>query len=147
MFYGGSLAFCALRSQAKVVAATEQAPRGIRIMVRTSFDVARSDPKHNRWFFAYTIRIENKGSSTVQLLNRYWNITDAQGRVEQVRGPGVVGEQPVIEPGSAFEYTSGCPLTTPFGSMHGTYEMTDLQGEHFEVPIPAFALRLPGTMN
>jgi ApaG protein len=126
---------------------SERVTLGIRVKVRTTFDAARSDPRQSRWFFAYTIRIENEGPKAVQLLNRFWVITDARGRTEQVRGPGVVGEQPVIAPGNAFEYTSGCPLSTPFGSMHGTYEMTDEHGEHFEVEIPAFALRVPGTMN
>ena len=129
------------------MAESNQTSEAIVIQVQTKFEPARSDPKLNRWFFAYHVRIANEGPKPVKLLSRSWIITDAQGRVEQVQGPGVVGEQPVIEPGEAFEYTSGCPLTTPFGSMHGTYEMTDEQGERFHVPIPAFALRLPGTMN
>lgn len=125
----------------------EAITRGIRVKVRTEFAPAHSNPIQRRWFFAYTIRISNEGEETVQLLNRTWVITNAEGQVEQVKGAGVVGEQPVLEPGHAFEYTSGCPLRTPFGSMQGTYEMTNGQGERFEVTIPPFVLRLPDTMN
>jgi len=107
----------------------------------------RSDPPRRQWFFGYKIRIMNEGPETVQLLTRHWVITDATGHVEEVNGEGVVGEQPSIEPGHAFEYTSGCPLTTPFGSMHGEYQMLTHQGEQFDVSIPAFVLRVPGTMN
>lgn len=129
------------------MAETNDRAAGIVIQVQTNFEPSRSEPKLNRWFFAYHVRIANEGPETVQLLSRSWIITDAEGRVEQVRGPGVVGEQPVLKPGQSFEYTSGCPLTTPFGSMHGAYEMTTPEGERFQVPIPPFALRLPGTMN
>ncbi|HMA95303.1 MAG TPA: Co2+/Mg2+ efflux protein ApaG [Polyangiaceae bacterium] len=125
----------------------EAVTQGIRVRVRTEFRPDQSDLKSRRWFFAYTIRISNEGAKTVQLLNRSWVITNAEGRVEFVQGAGVVGEQPVLEPGQSFEYTSGCPLGTPFGSMHGTYEMTTADGERFEVRIPTFVLRLPGTMN
>lgn len=125
----------------------EAITRGIRVKVRTEFAPNHSNPNQRRWFFAYTVRISNEGQETVQLINRSWIITNAEGHTEQVKGAGVVGEQPVLEPGHAFEYTSGCPLGTPFGSMHGTYEMTNEQGERFEVAIPPFVLRMPGTMN
>ncbi|HEY5959403.1 MAG TPA: Co2+/Mg2+ efflux protein ApaG [Polyangiaceae bacterium] len=125
----------------------EAVTRGIRVRVKTEFAPTHSDPRRHRWFFSYTIRISNEGPETVQLLNRSWIITNAEGHVEQVQGAGVVGEQPVLEPGRAFEYTSGCPLQTPFGSMHGTYEMATQEGERFEVAIPPFVLRLPGSMN
>jgi ApaG protein len=115
--------------------------------VESTFAPSRSDPQQGLWFFAYKIRIANEGRETVQLLNRSWLITNAKGHVEEVHGPGVVGEQPVLEPGRAFEYSSGCPLGTPFGSMRGSYEMTTPQGERFEVTIPPFVLRLPGSMN
>lgn len=100
-----------------------------------------SDQSRRKWFFLYTIRITNEGSRTVQLLNRHWVITDAHGETEEVRGPGVVGQQPVLKKGESFEYTSGCPLDTPFGSMQGTYEMLVEGGETFEAKIAGFALR------
>jgi ApaG protein len=125
----------------------EAITQGIRVRVRTEFRPDQSDPKSHRWFFAYTIRISNEGGKTVQLLSRSWVITNAEGQVEIVQGAGVVGEQPVLAPGQSFEYTSGCPLGTPFGSMQGTYEMTSSEGERLEVRIPSFALRLPGSMN
>ena len=95
------------------------------------------------YVWAYQVRIENQGQETVKLLNRYWHITDATGRVEEVRGPGVVGEQPVLGPGEAFEYTSGCPLQAPSGIMVGSYEMTKDDGTRFDVEIPAFSLDSP----
>lgn len=126
---------------------SESITRNIRIQVRSEYIPERSAPPRNQWFFAYRIRIANEGSETIQLLTRHWVITNARGHVEEVNGEGVVGEQPVIEPGEAFEYTSGCPLTTPFGSMHGEYQMVNRNGEQFDVSIPAFVLRVPGTMN
>ena len=93
--------------------------------------------------FSYTITIENRGKETVQLISRYWHITDAIGRVQEVRGPGVVGAQPVLEPGQSFEYTSGCPLPTASGTMAGCYQMKKLRGEQFEAEIPAFLLESP----
>jgi ApaG protein len=107
----------------------------------------RSTPSRSQWFFAYKIRIANEGNEAIQLLTRHWVITDATGHIEEVNGDGVVGEQPVIEAGHAFEYSSGCPLTTPFGSMYGEYQMITRRGEQFDVAIPAFVLRVPGTMN
>ncbi len=99
------------------------------------------------WFFLYTVTITNQGASTVQLLDRHWIITDANGAVEEVRGPGVVGRQPVLRPGESFEYTSGCPLATPFGSMNGSYRMVDDTGESFEATIAPFALSEPTMLH
>ncbi len=121
--------------------------RGIRVEVESSYDPARSDPEKHHWFFLYTIRISNEGSETVQLLTRHWIITDADGEIEEVRGPGVVGQQPVLAPGQAFDYTSGCPLGTSFGTMHGTYQMTTKRGDQFDVEIAPFALSLPYAIN
>lgn len=126
---------------------SESITRNIRIHVRSEYIPERSAPPRHQWFFAYRIRIANEGPETIQLLARHWVITNASGHVEEVNGEGVVGEQPVIEPGEAFEYTSGCPLTTPFGSMHGEYQMVNRNGEQFDVTIPAFVLRVPGSMN
>ena len=121
--------------------------RGIRVRVESAFEAARSDPDQGAWFFSYTVRIDNVGAETVQLLARHWIITDAEGRVEEVRGPGVVGQQPVLQPGQSFEYTSGCPLGTAFGTMQGTYQMVTRLGEPFDVQIAPFALSLPYAIN
>ena len=120
-----------------------QATRDIQVTVRPIYLDEQSEPDENRYFWAYQVRIENRGRETVQLLNRYWNITDATGKVVEVRGPGVVGEQPVLKPGEAFEYTSGTPLATPSGIMVGSYEMTTDSGERFEIAVPAFSLDSP----
>ena len=117
--------------------------RAITITVEPTYLDEQSSPEDGHYVWAYHIRIENEGADTVQLLNRYWRITDANGRVEEVRGPGVVGEQPVLAPGEAYEYTSGCPLPTPSGFMVGSYEMETGGGERFEVAIPMFSLDLP----
>ena len=106
-----------------------------------------STPDRGRWFFAYTVRIENEGDERAQLLSRHWIITDANGEIEEVQGPGVIGEQPVIDPGEHFEYTSACPLPTPFGSMRGTYQMVTPRGDLFEVEIAPFALSEPYSVN
>jgi ApaG protein len=121
--------------------------RGIVVEVESSYVADRSDPLRSRWFFAYRIRISNQGDEVVQLISRHWIITDAHGRVEEVKGPGVVGQQPVLEPGEAFEYTSFCPLSTPFGTMHGSYSMTTPDGESFDAEIAQFALSEPLTVN
>jgi ApaG protein len=125
----------------------EAITRNVRVQVRTEYLPERSAPPRRQWFFAYRIRIANEGNETIQLLTRHWVITDANGHVEEVNGDGVVGEQPVLDPGDAFEYTSGCPLTTPFGSMQGEYRMVSVLGEQFDVQIPPFVLRVPGSMN
>jgi len=116
----------------------------ISVEVAPFFVAERSDPDAGRYFWAYRVTIANHSDRTVKLLSRYWHITDAAGRVEEVRGPGVVGEQPVLEPGDSFQYTSGCPLTTPSGIMIGRYTMLAADGSSFEVDIPGFSLDLPG---
>ncbi len=122
---------------------SEAITRGIRVHVKSAYDPRRSRPTQDQWFFLYTIRISNEGSETVRLLTRYWAIRDASGHVEEVRGAGVVGEQPILAPGDAFEYTSGCPLSTPFGTMRGTYQMITGGGERFDVEIAEFELSEP----
>lgn len=117
---------------------------GILIRVRPSYLAGQSDPDEGRWVWAYQVEIVNLSGTTVQLMARRWTITDGHGHVEEVRGPGVVGEQPVIEPGGSYAYASGCPLPTDSGSMVGAYYMIDAEGRSFEVEIPAFSLDTPG---
>lgn len=117
--------------------------RGIRVTVKPVYLEDQSSPSDEHYVWAYQIKIENVGRERVQLINRHWRITDANGHVEEVQGPGVVGEQPVLEPGESFEYTSGTPLGTPSGIMAGTYEMESGEGERFEVEVPAFSLDSP----
>ena len=118
--------------------------RGIRVTVRSFFLEDQSHPEENQFVWAYRIKIENRGGETVQLLRRSWRIIDGLGRTKSVQGDGVVGEQPVLEPGTAFEYTSGTPLDTPSGFMHGAYHMiVPESGEAFDVSIPAFSLDSP----
>jgi ApaG protein len=117
--------------------------RGIAVSVEPSFLDDQSKPQEHYYMWAYRVRIENLGTETVQLRTRYWRITDAGGRVQEVRGDGVVGEQPVLPPGEVFEYTSGCPLPTPSGIMVGSYRMVAESGEAFDVAIPAFSLDSP----
>ena len=117
--------------------------RGITVRVAVSYLVEQSDPSNNRWFWSYHVRIENGGDRSVQLLSRSWRITDGHGVVHEVHGEGVVGEMPLIAPGSSFDYVSGCPLDTPSGSMTGSYRMVDEDGSAFEVAIPEFALLAP----
>jgi ApaG protein len=121
----------------------EQITRGIRVRVRPCFLESQSDPDDGRFVWAYTVRIENNSDDTVRLRTRYWRITDAKGLTEEVRGDGVVGEQPVIQPGEGYEYTSGAPLATPSGMMVGRYGMETATGEKFEVNIPPFSLDSP----
>lgn len=117
--------------------------RAITVTVEPVYLEHESSPDEHHFVWAYHVRIENQGTDTVQLRNRYWRITDAMGRVHEVRGTGVVGEQPVLQPGESFEYSSGTPLDTPSGFMVGTYEMHSTNGEVFDVAVPAFALDLP----
>ncbi|MEW5703790.1 MAG: Co2+/Mg2+ efflux protein ApaG [Pseudomonadota bacterium] len=117
--------------------------RSIEVTVEPIYLEDQSDPESAHFVWAYRVRIKNRSSETVQLLNRYWRITDAQGRVQEVRGAGVVGEQPVLRPGETFEYTSGTPLRTSSGFMMGTYEMESENGEAFDITIPAFSLDSP----
>ena len=114
--------------------------RNIEVVVTPRFIADRSSPENNYFFWAYTIAITNKGKDTVQLKTRHWRITDAGGRRQEVLGPGVVGEEPVLKSGESFEYTSGVPLQTPSGFMAGTYGMVSSSGEHFDIEIPAFSL-------
>jgi len=115
--------------------------------VRPRYHEERSDPVRDYWFFSYTIQISNEGSDQVQLLSRHWVITDATGKTEHVRGPGVVGKTPVLDPGEDFTYTSFCPLGTSLGSMHGSFQMRDWQGEMFDAAIDPFVLEDPATIN
>ncbi|QDH74614.1 Co2+/Mg2+ efflux protein ApaG [Brevundimonas sp. M20] len=117
---------------------------GIVVRVRPSYLAGQSDPDAGRWVWAYQVEIVNLSASPVQLVARRWVITDARGHVEEVRGPGVVGEQPTIQPGDSYSYASGCPLNAPSGSMVGGYSMVDDLGRMFEVAIPAFSLDVPG---
>ena len=118
--------------------------RAIVVSVEPFYLAEQSEPVKERWVFGYRVRIENAGTETVQLLTRHWQITDGRGRMVEVRGEGVVGEQPRLEPGESFQYTSGTPLPTPSGIMAGSYEMVNEDGEHFDVTIPAFSLDAPG---
>ncbi len=126
---------------------SEALTRGVRVQVRARYSGEHSSPAASRWFFLYTITISNEGDSAVQLINRHWTIVDGTGHTEEVHGPGVVGEQPVLEPGQRFEYTSGCPLPTPFGSMAGTFEMIRRNGTRFEAEVALFQLIQPASIH
>jgi len=117
--------------------------RGIEVSVEPTYLEARSSPENSQFFWAYRVIIENQGSETVHLLSRHWMITNARGELNEVKGPGVVGEQPVLKPGERFEYTSGAPLNTPWGMMGGAYQMESESGEHFDIEIPTFSLDRP----
>ncbi|MGL4727417.1 MAG: Co2+/Mg2+ efflux protein ApaG [Bosea sp. (in: a-proteobacteria)] len=117
--------------------------RGIVVDVRPDFMPDRSVPAQGQFFWSYTVEIINQSSDVVQLLTRHWVITDAHGKVQEVKGDGVIGQQPKLAPGSTFTYTSGCPLTTPEGTMEGRYGMLSQTGERFEIAIPLFALDSP----
>jgi ApaG protein len=121
--------------------------QGIRVQVVSRYDPSRSNPHQNQWFFLYTVTLTNEGSITTQLISRHWIITNANGKVEEVKGPGVVGEQPILAPGQSFEYTSGCPLPTSFGTMHGTYQMITAKGEQFDATIAPFTLSEPHALH
>jgi ApaG protein len=121
--------------------------RGVRVQVHSAYVAERSSPRESQYFFAYRIRISNTGEEAVQLVSRHWVITDGDGNVEHVQGPGVVGEQPVLSPGEAFEYTSFCPLRTPIGSMQGTYQMVTASGGRFDAAIAPFSLAVPTALN
>jgi ApaG protein len=129
------------------VTTSEAETAGVRVNVRARFSPEHSSPAASRWFFLYTIRISNEGETAVQLLNRHWTIVDGTGHTEEVHGPGVVGEQPTLQPGQAFEYTSGCPLPTPFGSMAGSFDMQRADGTHFEAEVALFQLIQPGSIH
>jgi ApaG protein len=121
--------------------------RGIRIQVRSEFLPDRSSPRDEQYLFQYHVRISNVGSETAQLVSREWIITSAEGEVERIKGPGVVGEQPTLPPGGAFEYTSFCPLKTAVGSMQGSYQMVTSDGERFDAAIAPFTLAVPNALN
>jgi ApaG protein len=127
----------------KALFTDEAETRGIVVRVSVSYLPEQSEPQRGRWFWAYHIRIENKAEATVQLLTRHWVITDGRGARHSVEGEGVVGEQPMIEPGASFDYVSGCPLSTPTGNMQGSYHMIAEDGTAFDVAIPKFALIAP----
>ena len=121
--------------------------RGIRVQVASFYDAERSAPQERYYFFAYQVRISNVGGETAQLISREWVITDGNGEVREVEGPGVVGEQPVLDPGAVHRYTSGAILKTPIGSMEGTYEMHEAGGRVFQARIPRFRLQRPGVLQ
>ncbi len=119
----------------------------ITIDVLTQYLPEQSDPDAGRFFFIYTISVTNSGTVAAQLISRHWIITDAAGKVDEVRGLGVVGHQPLLKPGESFEYTSGCPLATPVGTMSGSYQMVAEDGTRFEAPISEFVLAMPRTLH
>ncbi len=119
----------------------------IKVTAEPAYIDTQSDSTANRYVFAYTIRIENTDSTQVQLLRRYWSIMDANGKVVEVRGDGVIGEQPQLAPGAHYSYTSGAVIETPVGTMQGHYEMVDAAGEEFLAEIPLFRLAVPGILN
>lgn len=126
---------------------SETVTRNLKVSVQARYVAERSQPDDGLWFFAYRVELENIGDETVQLISRHWVITDGEARVEEVRGAGVVGQQPVLEPGEVFHYTSACPLPTPFGTMHGSYQMVTTDGNHFDAVIAPFALSLPHSLH
>ena len=121
--------------------------RGIRVQVQSFYDEERSSPQESYYFFAYQVRVTNVGGEQAQLLSREWIITDGNGEMQRVQGPGVVGEQPVLAPGESFEYTSFCPLSTPVGAMQGSYRMVLENGESFDAEIAPFSLAVPHAVN
>jgi ApaG protein len=126
---------------------SEAVTNNVRVEVESQYAPEHSQPFQNHWFFYYTIRITNEGEATVQLLSRHWIATDATGHTDEVKGPGVVGEQPVLAPGESFQYTSGWPLKTSTGVLRGTYQMTDETGGRFDVEIAPVALHEPYTVH
>ncbi len=130
-----------------IAVVSEATTEGIRVEVSSFYVEERSTPREDYYFFAYRVRISNLGPETAQLISRRWCITDADGRDETVEGPGVVGEQPILQPGAHFEYTSFCPLPTVVGSMRGSYQMRTATGRDFEAEIPAFTLAVPHAVN
>jgi ApaG protein len=117
------------------------------VQVQPRYLAEQSEPEEGRYLFAYTVTIRNTGEVAAQLVSRHWIITDADGQIEEVRGPGVVGEQPVLQPGQVFQYTSGCPLPTAVGSMHGSYQCIAEDGTAFEAPIQEFVLSAPRALH
>jgi ApaG protein len=126
---------------------SEATTRGIRVEVQGLYEPDRSNPANGEYFFSYRVRISNLGAEAAQLVSRVWVITDGDGKEQVVQGPGVVGEQPLLEPGDAFEYTSFCPLPTPVGAMRGAYRMRSASGEMFDAEIASFGLTAPYALN
>jgi ApaG protein len=126
---------------------SEAVTNDIRVEVMSRYSPENSRPQQDEWVFQYTVRITNQGAGTVQLLTRHWIITDALDHIEEVQGPGVIGEQPVLGPGESFKYSSWCPLKTPMGMMHGTYQMVRTDGSQFDIAIAPFALKARYTVN
>ena len=126
---------------------SEATTRGIRVEVEAEYIPERSAPERSQYFFSYDVRISNVGTEAAQLVSRRWLITDGEGKVQVVEGPGVVGEQPLLTPGSSFEYTSFCPLPTSYGTMHGTYRMVSPDGGTFDATIAPFTLAVPNSIN
>lgn len=131
------------REKPNQTASYEASTRNIRVSVTPQYMEEQSSPDESYFFWAYTVTISNDGEETVQLRSRVWHITDGNGRRQEVRGPGVVGQTPVIAPGESFSYTSGCPLETPSGIMIGSYQMSNARGELFDIAVPAFSLDSP----
>jgi len=133
--------------QSELAPMSDAVTNSVRVEVMSRHSPENSRPQQGEWVFQYTVRITNQGSETVQLLSRHWIITDASEHIEEVEGPGVVGEQPVLAPGESFKYSSWCPLKTPIGKMQGTYQMASPGGAHFDIEIAPFALRATYTVN
>jgi len=126
---------------------SEAVTHDIRVEVLSRYSAENSRPLEDNWIFQYTVRITNQGAETVQLVSRHWIITDGLGHTEEVQGPGVVGEQPVLAPGESFQYSSWCPLKTPTGNMRGTYQMAQADGNQFDIEIAPFALKAKYAVN
>jgi ApaG protein len=132
---------------AELAPVSDAVTNSIRVEVLSRYSPEHSRPAQGEWVFQYTVRITNQGSDTVQLLSRHWMITDATGEVREVKGPGVVGQQPMLRPGESFKYSSWSPLSTPIGMMYGAYQMVSGNGAPFEIEIAPFALRAPQTVH
>ncbi len=126
---------------------SEAVTHNVSVEVLSQYSAENSKPQQGDWVFQYTVRITNKGAETVQLISRHWIITDAAGDLNEVKGPGVVGEQPVLAPGESFQYSSWCQLKTPMGTMRGTYQMVRTNGEKFDIEIAPFALKARYTVH
>ncbi|HKT81976.1 MAG TPA: Co2+/Mg2+ efflux protein ApaG [Vicinamibacterales bacterium] len=135
------------REQRLHASSSEAVTNNVRVEVEAQYAPEHSQPFQNSWFFHYTVRITNEGDGTVQLIGRHWTIVDATGQCKEVKGDGVVGEQPVLSPGESFHYTSGCQIETSTGVMRGTYQMVDEDGGYFDVEIAPFALHEPYTVH
>jgi ApaG protein len=133
--------------QPLIPSTSEAITNGVRVQVSAEYSEAHSTPAQGHWFFLYTIRISNEGDEEVQLMRRHWYITHGTGKLEEVEGEGVVGEQPTLTPGQSFEYTSGCPLESPFGSMYGQYHMVTKNGTEFEAEVALFELRQAASIH